>query len=73
MFDAVVERRSELYNTLAALGALCTEDHRFQHARESFNEQFVKDYPVSYDDIERVGYFYPHIRLDIGVRGIFEL
>lgn len=73
MFDVYEQRQSELYNTLAELGALSTEGRRFQYARSTFNEQFVKEYPVSYDDIERVGYQNPHIRLDIGETGIFEV
>lgn len=72
-----METKSELYNTLAELGALCTEDQFFQEARSSLNEQFVKYYPISYDDIydgeDRIGYFNPHFRLDIGETGIFEV
>lgn len=73
MFEVYEQRQSELYNTLAELGALCTESRRFQYARSTFNEQFVKEYPVTYDDIERVGYQHPHIRFDIGESGIFEI
>ena len=74
MLIANTESKSELYATLEELGAICTESRRFQEARASFNEQFVREYPLSYEDIERVGYLNPHFRLDIGVRdGIFEV
>lgn len=67
------EVKSELYNTLAELGALCTENHKFQEARQAFREQFVRYYSISYDDIEHVGYLNPHFRLDIGETGVFEV
>lgn len=74
MLISNTESKSELYLTLAELGVTCTEAYRFREARQSFNDQFVREYKLSYDDIERVGYLYPHFRLDIGVRdGIFEV
>ncbi|MCM1230255.1 MAG: hypothetical protein NC489_08980 [Ruminococcus flavefaciens] len=73
MLIANMEPKSELYNTLAELGAISTEGRRFKEARASFNEQFVREYPLLTDDIERVGYQNPHFRLDIGETGIFEV
>lgn len=72
------EYRSELFNTLSELGALCMEDKQFQEARESFKDQFVREYDLSYDDIydgeHRIGYLNPHFRLDIGESdSIFEV
>lgn len=68
-----MESKSELYNALSELGAVCTESRRIREARQSFSEEFIREYPLSFSDIERVGYFNPHIRLDVMDTGIYEI
>lgn len=65
-------RRSELYNTLAWMGLLSTEEYRIREVRSSTFDRYV-DLDINYDDIERVGYFYPHVGMPLGYEGLTEL
>lgn len=64
MLVSNVQVNSELFNTLAEMGILCTEEHRIRVARETFDDAKITECALSYDDIERVGYFYPHFRIE---------
>lgn len=65
-------RNSELYNTLAWMGLLSTEERRIREIREN-SEDLYEKLDVSNDDIERVSYFYPHINMNPKYKGYTEL
>lgn len=65
-------RKSELYNTLAQMGLLCTENARIQQVRQLEDELYT-DLGLSFSDIERIGYYNPHFDLPITYRGKEEL
>lgn len=73
MLVSNVSRNSELYNTLAEMGLLCTEDYRIRTAHEVVADSRSKLCDLSYKDVERVGYLYPHFMCDIGDKGKFEV
>ena len=56
-------KNSELYNTFAAMGILCTEDKRIRETREEVGKTTVETVRLTYDDIDRIGYYYPHFML----------
>lgn len=66
------ERRSELFNTLAWMGLLSTEERRIRSVREQ-DVDFYIDLDLTYDDIERVGYLYPHVAIHPNYKGYCEL
>ena len=47
-----IERNSEMYNTLAWMGLLSTEDRRIRYSRENDTTAY-EDLDLTYDDIER--------------------
>jgi len=55
---------TELYNTLNEMGILCTEERRIRENREYIGQKSIEQCSLSYRDIERVGYFYPHFMID---------
>lgn len=66
-------RNSELYNTLSEMGLLCTEDYRIRKAHDELTEARFKICDLSYKDVERIGYLYPHFMTDIEDKGKFEV
>lgn len=69
----VVEtRKSEMYTTLAWMGLLSTEERRIRAIREN-NDNAYERLDLNYDDIERVGYYYPHVELNPKRRGLVEM
>lgn len=69
----VVEtRKSEMYTTLAWMGLLSTEERRIRAIREHNADAYEK-LDLNYDDIERVGYYYPHVEIDPKQKGMVEL
>ena len=66
------ERKSELFNTLAWMGLLSTEERRIRSIREQ-DAEFYKPLDLTYDDIERVGYYYPHVTMHPNYKGYCEL
>lgn len=67
------ERNSEFYNTLSEMGLLSTEDCRIQSTRDTIGQNTIKICPISYKDVERIGYFNPHFFTDIEDKGKFEI
>lgn len=65
-------RKSELYNTLAWMGLLSTEEYRIREVRNSTFDRYF-DLDLSNDDIERVGYLYPHFAIKKEYKGLTEL
>lgn len=65
-------RKSELYDTLAWMGLLSTEEYRIREVRSSSFDRYV-DLDVNYDDIDRVGYFHPHVSMPLSYEGVTEL
>ena len=65
-------RKSELFNTLAWMGLLSTEEYRIREVRNTPNKNYI---PLDLEDtdIERVGYFYPHVRMKTEYKNICEL
>ena len=66
-------RNTELYNTLSEMGLLCTEDYRIRKAHDELAETRAKVCDLSYKDVERIGYLYPHFMTDIEDKGKFEV
>lgn len=66
------ERRSELFNLLAWMGLLSTEERRIRLTRESDIELYEK-LDLTYEDIERVGYLNPHVKMKPEYKGLTEL
>ena len=64
-------RKSELFNTLAWMGLLSTEEYRIREVRNTPNKNYI---PLDLEDtdIERVGYFYPHVRMKTEYKNICE-
>lgn len=73
MLVSNVTKVTELYNTLSEMGLLCTEDYRIREAHESIADARSRVCDLSYKDVERVGYLYPHFMADIGDKGKFEV
>lgn len=69
--DIKETRQSELYNILAWMGLLCTEEKRIRTVRE--NTTIYEDLDLNYDDIERVGYLYPHVAMNPKYKDKVEL
>lgn len=65
-------RKSEMYTTLAWMGLLSTEERRIRYIRERSADSY-EDLDLNYDDIERVGYYYPHVEIDPTRKGLVEL
>lgn len=69
----VVEtRKSALYSTLAWMGLLSTEERRIREIRQKNSDAYIL-LDLNYDDIERVGYYYPHVELDPKYFGFTEM
>lgn len=64
MFVSNLTQTTELYNIFSEMGILCTENRRIREVRDQVGTRSVSIAKLSYDDIERVGYFYPHFMLD---------
>lgn len=69
--NLVSSSRSDLYNFLANMGALSTEDTRIKQVRNS--KDWYETLPLSYDDIQRVGYYYPHFVMNPKYKDKVEL
>lgn len=55
---------SMLYDTIAELGMLCSEEKHIRMVREESNsDEYFNDFIISNDDIDRVGYLNPHVQL----------
>ena len=67
-----IERNSEMYNTLAWMGLLSTEDRRIRYSRENDTTAY-EDLDLTYDDIERVGYYNPNVKMKLQYKGKTEL
>ena len=65
-------RKSELFETLAWMGLLSTEEYRIREVRNAPFDRFI-DLDLANDDIERVGYLYPHVSMKKEFKGITEL
>ena len=65
-------RKSELFETLAWMGLLSTEEYRIREVRNAPFDRFI-DLDLTNDDIERVGYLYPHVSMKKEFKGITEL
>lgn len=66
------ERHSELFNMLSRLGLLSTEEQRIRSFREH-DDLLYEVVDLSYEDIERVGYLYPHFALKLSYQDMTEL
>ena len=66
------ERKSDLFNYIAWMGMLATEDCRIRNIR-SHNQDLFTSLDLSYDDVERVGYFYPHVAMPLNYKDKAEL
>lgn len=66
-------QNSELYNTFAAMGILCTEDKRIRETREEVGKTTVETVRLTYGDIDRIGYYYPHFMLKRQDKGKLEI
>lgn len=66
------ERNSELYNTLSWMGLLSTEECRIRTVRSN-NDRIFEYFDLTYDDIERVGYLYPHFAVPLSYKGKMEV
>lgn len=73
MLVSNISVNSELYNTLSEMGLLCTEERRIQEARGAFAETTIETRRLSFDDIQRVGYYLPHFFVDLDKEGTFEM
>lgn len=67
------EERSEFYGILAWMGLLSTEDCRIRTARLQDANDVYERLDLSWKDIDRVGYLYPHIVLNPKYEGKTEL
>lgn len=67
------KRNSELYNTLSEMGLLSTEECQIRNTRIELGSTSIKNCPISYKDVERVGYYNPHFMTDIEDQGKFEV
>ena len=65
-------RKSELFNTLAWMGLLSTEEYRIREVRNAPFDRYI-DLDLTNDDIERVGYYYPHVAMKLEYKGLTEL
>ena len=65
-------RKSELFNMLARLGLLSTEERRIRKFREN-DSQLYHSLDLTYDDIERIGYLYPHFAISPRYAGMIEV
>lgn len=70
--DITEVRRSELFNTLAWMGLLSTEEYRIREVRNTPNKNYIP-LDLEDNDIDRVGYFYPHVRMKPEYKDICEL
>lgn len=55
-------RKSDLFNIISWLGLLCTEERRIRQVREE-GHNIYEPLDLTYDDVERVGYFNPHVAM----------
>ena len=65
-------RNSELFNTLSWMGLLSTEEYRIREVRSAPFDRYI-DLDLNLDDIERVGYLYPHVAMKPEYKGLTEL
>lgn len=65
-------RNSELFNTLSWMGLLSTEEYRIREVRNAPFDRYI-DLDLNLDDIERVGYLYPHVAMKPEYKGLTEL
>ena len=74
MIDTEVHevRKSEYFDILAWMGLLGTEDGQIRATR-SHDAELYEDLDFSYEDIERVGYLYPHFHCNPKYDGFTEL
>ena len=74
MIDTEVHeaRRSEYFNMLAWMSLLGTEDGQIRATR-SHDAELYEDLDLTYEDIERVGYLYPHFHCNPKYDGFTEL
>lgn len=56
---------TELYNTLSEMGILCTEERRIRETRDYIGKRSITHCTLTYRDIHRVGYLYPHFMTDL--------
>lgn len=68
-----IKYNSELYETLAEMGILCTEDKRIRDVRLATIDDVVEELPLYDTDINRIGYFNSHFMTNLGNRGEFEV
>ena len=66
------DRRSEMFNLLAWMGLLSTEERRIRKFREA-DDSLYEHLDLTYDDIERVGYLYPHFAVKPSYKGLTEI
>lgn len=66
------QRNSELYETLAWMGLLSTEECRIRNIREHDTSMYI-DLDLTHEDIERIGYLNPHVIMDPRYKGKTEL
>ena len=67
------EERSEFYGVLAWMGLLSTEEYRIRTARLKDADDIYEQLDLSWRDIDRVGYLYPHIAINPKYEGNTEL
>ena len=63
---------SAMFDTLAWMGLLSTEEKRIRLARDQ-DVDFFESLDLTNDDIERVGYFYPHVAMSPSYKDLTEL
>ena len=63
---------SAMFDTLAWMGLLSTEEKRIRLARDQ-DVDFFESLDLTNDDIERVGYFYPHVAMPPSYKDLTEL
>lgn len=66
------ERRSEMFNLLAWMGLLSTEERRIRKFRDA-DDELYEHLDLTYDDIERVGYLYPHFAMKPSYKDLTEI
>ena len=65
-------RKSELFNFLSWMGLLSTEERRIRKFREN-DDELYEHLDLTYEDIERVGYLYPHFAVKPKYDGCMEI